>query len=406
MDTEQTQLWREDITFLADELRGHHANLYHTRTQAEFDESLTSLLDRVPELTSEEVITEIGKFIAQIGDGHTSLRIDTNQTLGFHRYPLRFYEFSDGIIVYETSAEYQQYLGARLAKVGSETVEEALTRLQTIASGDNPIMRRYKACNALNIPEFLRGLHLLNDASQPVYTLETTAGESVTLNPSQHLPDDITDWVGLYQNETAPALRHQHPDKLQWFEFIEQDKLVYLSHRAVRDAEDESLAAFSERLIEFIETHPVERLVIDLRLNSGGNNFLNQSLVHGLICCKKINQPGKLFALIGRHTFSAAMNLAVDLERNVHVLFAGEPTGASPNHYGDNYEVTLPNSGIYLTISMLYWQSSLPYDKRQWIDPQLPAAVTSTDYLNNVDPVLDAVMAYRHPQSEGIQRVR
>ena len=61
-----------------------------------------------------------------------------------------------------------------------------------------------------------------------------------------------------------------------------------------------------------------------------GNNFLNQSLVHGLICCKKINQPGRLFALIGRHTFSAAMNLAVDLERNVHVLFAGEPTGSVP----------------------------------------------------------------------------
>jgi hypothetical protein len=57
---------------------------------------------------------------------------------------------------------------------------------------------------------------------------------------------------------------------------------------------------------------------------------LNRPLIHRLIRCDTINQWGKLFVVIGRRTFSAAMNLAVDLERHTRALFVGEPTGGAP----------------------------------------------------------------------------
>lgn len=405
METEYARLWREDIVFLADQLRNHHANLYHTISKVQFDEAVSSLLDQIPNLSREEIIVEIARIVARIGDGHTSLWIDSNTSFNFHRYPLHFYEFNDGVVVDQTSPDHQQYLGARLVRVGSYTVEDALASLQMIASGDNDYMRRYKACAALNIPEFLFGLHLLNHPDDARYTLELATGETVTLSPPQRIPDEITAWVSLNHNETPLALWQRHPDKLYWFEFIEAHKLVYLNHRSVRDATDESLSPFSDRLFQFIEAHPVERLVIDLRQNGGGDNRLNQSLVHGLICCRKVNQPGRLFTVVGRQTFSAAMNLAVDLERNTHTLFVGEPTGASPNHYGENFDIALPNSGIRLTISIWYWQSSFPYDRRPWIEPHIPVDMDSTAYRNNVDPVLNAVLTYREqPQdSNSIQ---
>jgi hypothetical protein len=90
------------------------------------------------------------------------------------------------------------------------------------------------------------------------------------------------------------------------------------------------------------------------------------------------------------------MNLAVDIERNTHTLFAGERSGSRPNFYGETNGVTLPNSGVTCSISSLYWQSSLPYDRRMWIEPHIPAGMRSMDYRNNVDPVLDAVLSYSH----------
>ena len=58
-----------------------------------------------------------------------------------------------------------------------------------------------------------------------------------------------------------------------------------------------------------------------------------------------VDRPGRLFAIIGRVTFSAAANFATDLEQATSVTFAGEPMGGSPNLYGDTRPVDLPATG-------------------------------------------------------------
>ena len=121
---------------------------------------------------------------------------------------------------------------------------------------------------------------------------------------------------------------------------------------------------------------------------------LNPSLIHEIIRCDKINQKGKLFTIIGRRTFSAAMNLTVDLERNTHMLFVGEPTGSSPNFVGEGNQIILPYSGITINASSWYHQRSSPGDQRTWIAPDIPAFLTSQDYKSNIDPAIDAILDY------------
>ena len=53
-------------------------------------------------------------------------------------------------------------------------------------------------------------------------------------------------------------------------------------------------------------------------------------------------------------TFSAAMSFVDDLELNTNALFAGEPTGESPNLRGPSpVDVKLPNSGSVRQASTL-----------------------------------------------------
>ena len=84
--------------------------------------------------------------------------------------------------------------------------------------------------------------------------------------------------------------------------------------------------------------------------------------------------------IIGRLTFSAGMNCAMDLEKNTEAIFVGEPTESSPNQYGDPTRIVLPQSGIGVSVSTRYWEDGGPSDHRPWLAPRVPAVLTSKDY--------------------------
>lgn len=98
--------------------------------------------------------------------------------------------------------------------------------------------------------------------------------------------------------------------------------------------------------------------------------------------------------MTGRATFSAAQNFINRLERRLPAMIvAGEPSMSSPDFTGEDNPVHLPFSGLTASISNRYWQDSAADDRRPWIAPALPVALTSRDWLENRDPVLDAVLA-------------
>jgi hypothetical protein len=71
----------------------------------------------------------------------------------------------------------------------------------------------------------------------------------------------------------------------------------------------------------------------------------------------------------------------------------GEPAAGRGNHYGDSRRFTLPESGVTVRLSSLYWQFWDPRDDRPWIAPQLPAPLTFEAYRQGRDPALDAALA-------------
>jgi hypothetical protein len=131
-----------------------------------------------------------------------------------------------------------------------------------------------------------------------------------------------------------------------------------------------------------------------LCLNGGGNGTLNRPLVLALIRADSLRARGHLFVLIGRRTFSAAQFLVSDLERWTDAIFVGEPTASRGNHYGDSYRIRLPNSGVTVRVSTLYWQFSDPRDLRPWTPPEVATELTFDDYRHNRDPALEAALAW------------
>ncbi len=131
----------------------------------------------------------------------------------------------------------------------------------------------------------------------------------------------------------------------------------------------------------------IERIVLDLRLNPGGNLFTYAPLLT-LLRGPSVNRPGRLYVLISRSTFSAAALLATEIDRSTRAIFVGEPTGGSPNLYADPTAANLPASGWNFLVATKYWQMSTPRDPRLAIAPDLRAAMTVADFLAGRDPVL------------------
>jgi tetratricopeptide (TPR) repeat protein len=161
----------------------------------------------------------------------------------------------------------------------------------------------------------------------------------------------------------------------------------------VQDKQDETVAAFYRRVFEFVAANPVEKFVLDLRNNDGGNNGLNRQVVIDIIK-SKIDERGKLFVITGRATFSAAQNFVNELEKYTKAIFVGEPTAAHPNHYGDATPISLPNSKLAVRVSTIYWQDVDPRDARRWTAPEIAAEPNSSDYREGRDPALQAVFDY------------
>jgi len=175
-----------------------------------------------------------------------------------------------------------------------------------------------------------------------------------------------------------------------WYKKLEHLDALYIQINRVLGSNSGDFLKFVESLPKPSESE-MARLIIDFRTNRGGDASILQPLLHSIIRYWNYLEPGKIFVLISNYTFSAAVHLAAELESNTHAIFVGSPTAAPPNHYADVKRIALPNSGIEVEISSLYWQKSDPRDLRYAIYPDIEVEISGSDFIQNKDPVLDSV---------------
>lgn len=383
--------WREDLVQLATGLEREHANLFHTVDRERFTEDLRALHARIPKLADHETVVEFARLTASVGDGHTALRL--GNLAEFRRFPATLHQWSDGLFVRAIAPDHADLAGARVLAIGGLSAAAAHDAVRALVSRDNEQGVRAQAPMLLSIPEALHARGVIADPERMMLEVETRTGKrsTVLLTAVDAMPDDLVDANAA---AAAPDPSWLRSPRVNWFETLPDARTLYVGLHTVRDAPEEPLASFFDRVFAHAERTAPARLILDIRANGGGNMTLNRPLLHHLIRSDALNRWGRLFAVIGRGTFSAAVNLAVDLERETEVIFVGEPTAAGPNHYGENAEVVLPHSRLTVSVSSLWWQNSDPRDTRAWIAPQIPASPSAADYAANRDPAVAAILAY------------
>ncbi len=394
--------WREDVRTLGTELPRRHKNAFAHMTREQWDAAVKRIDTRLPRLKRHEVIVEIMRLAALVRDGHTALNPDFEDRTGFHRLPIRLYDFSDGLIIIAADSAHKDLVGARVVRVGRATAAAALDSAAQIISHEGANWVRWRAPGMLTIPEVTAALRLSDDPSQTTFTVEQSgrertvviaaAGTAAGGGHGPVTPNEFVDMRNVTPGEDPLWL--QQPRRLFWFTIL-PDKTLYINHRAVQFIDGGVLnEVFFRRAFAAGDSVGVERVVIDMRVNGGGNNFLNRFLVKELIRRPQLDRADRLFVLIGRGVFSAAQNLVNELDFYTNATFVGEPTGNSPNQYGDARPLELPNSKLRVFISSLYWQGHVAADERTWFTPDVFVEATSADYRAKRDPVLERALKH------------
>ncbi len=393
--------WQEDLRFIQNTIHKDYSFLFVKTTKQEFDTRIEKLYNDIPNLELHEIKVGITRLIASFKYGHTGIYFK------FQSLPFNLYEFKDGIYIQGVHKNYRKALGAKVLKINNIPIEEALEKIAPVVNAENSQFFKAYGINYLGSPEVLHvqkitktlqnEVTLTLEKNGKVFTQSFTVMEDGEGVPTHHgFVHQDENWLDVRDQSTTP-LYLKDLDKIYYSEYLTEEKAMYVRHSRIRDEAEESTKDFYARVFDAVEQQDVDKLIIDLRLNGGGSNNLNKPIITGLIETEKINKIGKLFVIIGRRTFSACQNLVNELDNYTNVIFVGEPTAENINFWGDNRPVRLPNSGIDISLSYLWWQDKPALENAEWTAASVPVTMSFEEYANNQDPVLEAALTFNVP---------
>ena len=382
--------WREDLRYFARELPKRHKNLYHATTKEQFERAVAELDQALPTLQDHQIVVRLMQIAAAVGDGHTGVHLPG----WFERYPLMLWWFGKELRVLAAGDAQASARGLRLVRIGDLGIDEVRSRVATCfpsAANENEWYELSTSPAFIIVPEVLHTLGIVPGVGPASFTFEDDAGKSVALEiaPVELAFVDGKPTLNLtsaVKPEERPITRPR-PGEPLWFTYLPDSQTVYANWSGY-----DSVGANARKLFQLVDEHPTKRLVIDLRQNGGGDFFVGRKhLIEPVKARPAINQKGKLFVLVGRRTFSAAMVNAIDFRKDTQAILVGEPIGERPNSYSENDEMTLPNSRVVVSYSTRYYR---------FLDEDVPAVVPDqridpswVDFKAGRDPVLDWVLA-------------
>ena len=384
--------WHKDLKALRNQLPALHANLFFKTSQAQFNNAIDDLDASVPLLQDHEIIVGMTRIVAMMGDGHTRLDWETTAT-SFRRYPLVLYWFTDGLYVIATTSDYQEALGARLVRIGETDISQAYAAVTALISHENDEWPLEESPHYLVVPEILNALKIVPDMESAHFVFQGSDGNEFAVDLAPVTRDASISFVQIQDPNTMVVPFYlRNPGLFYWFDYLPDSRTLYFKYNVCQEMNSLSASQFADQIGSFANSHQVDRFILDVRNNGGGSTAVLGRLMAGLQNRSDLNQPGRFFVIIGRGTFSSAMDNAITLKMQFSPILVGEPTGGKPNGYGEVSSFNLPKSGLSVRYSTRYFMP-VPGDPPS-LAPDLDARISSADFKAGRDPVLTACLSY------------
>ena len=388
----------DELAFLVESLVRSHPDPFLGGTRAAFEERVAALAARAGSLTFDEYLVEVMRLLGDRDrDGHTGIIPFAQGETGLDAWPLALYAFEEGIFVVGALAPHDQLVGMRVVRIAGRPVDEIVELVTPLVAHDNPATISARLPGYLVVPAVLRGLGLLGDGVSGL-TLEAADGSTLDVTPDPIPMAEFREWRGLFDPLVPPSLPADDDGPLSlrnrgerfWAEPVGDALFVGYNQVLASTDSGQSMTDLAATIAAAFADGSVERVVVDVRHNSGGENGTSAPL-RDVLLEQASRDPGSVAVLIGRSTFSAAGNFITELRSEPGVRFVGEPSGGAPNQFGDPAIYELPASGMWLHVATRDWEFA-PGDDSLAIEPDVTVPVRWSDYAAGIDAALEAAL--------------
>jgi len=409
------ELLRQDLRILIDSLKKDHPGLYRYRTREDmngvFDSCLASIHDS---MTATDFYALACYLIASIEDGHTNCKLP-RQVMNDYKSTVKLFPafvlFIHNRAFIYCCKQYPGLAGAELLSIDYHPMEDITRRLFSYIPSDGSIQSRKNWEIGDGFPFFYNFLYGAANSFTIRYQLSTGEKRSATLQ------------ADLLDSFICPPPFKRPTDYLQLT--YQPGKIALLTIKTFYDGflqqTNENFGQFLDSAFKDLKEKGVQKLIIDLRSNQGGNDE-NGSLLYAYLSQQPFryyaslesttgkfpesrhtnlslqfprsnNYKGKVWFLIDGRSFSATAEFAAVARSNDRGLFVGEETGGGyyGNTSGSDATVNLPNTHISCRIPMVKYTLAVKQAafKDRGILPDHEIYRSIQDILTNKDSQLE-----------------
>ncbi len=293
----------------------------------------------------EQFDLALARIVALADNGHS--RVQPLSLARRHpRLPCRLYRFDDGFRVLRARPACVELLGAKITAIEGRPIEDIADAMYPYFGGPRNHYDQFAAVFFLESPELLSAAGLaasrtqlrlhaqLPDGSErdvaidaaPVDPAEPHAYSDEYLSP-RRLEGEPIDWATFLPIDAKlPAFLRAYDDPFQ-AEYWADPSVYYVLFRSNEDEPGHPIAPFVARVTREIAADRPRSIVLDLRLDQGGNFTTTASLLKDLTVLA--DSIERVFVLTSAWTFSAGdVSLALVKEHGgAKVVVIGAPAG-------------------------------------------------------------------------------
>lgn len=386
--------------------------------RARFDAAVEALEIAAPDLTDAEFQLALARVQAIIDNAHSNASA-TRMVQPFDRLPLRTTWMDGELRVMRALPGQEALLGAELTHIGGVPVEDAMMRFRDAFGGIDAWFFSF-APLLIETPAYLATVGIddtslrLRFADGRVETVELPVVEPIDgarrlFSADLVVPtaSETDDWMSVQPADEPLYLGN--PDRGYWFEALPELDAVYLNlSQNLNDESGESLADFVARAGDEIAAIAPSVMIVDQRLNGGGDLSITQPLMVRL--GDIVGPEGRVYLLTSGSTFSAGIvNLAMAKEAAPEqTRLVGEPIGDRLQFWAEGWWYSLPNSGFRARYSTGFYDLQngceglfiCPWGSLHIfpvivddLDIDIPAPLNWDDYVAGRDPAMEAIRA-------------
>ncbi len=343
------EAWLEDLAAYRSGLEEKHIDLFNKLSRTEFETDLANIRAEVGDKPDFEAVIDLMRLTRKIGDGHTAVSL---RNLNTHSFPFVVQNFDGHFKIIAVSQRYSHLLGEELTEINQRPIEEVAEKIGEVAQFvENENSLQTRTSQYLTNAELLYGLGIISEKATAVFTFQDEAGKKtsedlVALNKADYNEAEFKRIkIGVPEIEVPanPALKNF------WYAPVSGASALYIHFESYPKYEE--MITVAEEMVGYIYQQNIQKLVIDLRNNGGGDLYVGLVLANALNVADPVDWKSGVYVLCDNVTFSAATSNTALFRELLNAKIVGEATGSNPTGYQDMDTFELPNSKLIICYS-------------------------------------------------------